>query len=133
MGILLIVLFITIVFSCLWYAVRDYDNLLSEIIFPLISIFSLVTLISLICMILISYIAVPANSIKLDEEYKSIQYQIKNAQYENEVSKKLLIDQIKEWNSELEQNKHYHNSFWTNAFFPVNYNDYEYVELEEND
>lgn len=82
-------------------------------------------------MIVISYISIPANTIKLDEKYKSLRYQLDNNICKNDVSNKLLIDQIEEWNSDLRQNTYYHNSFWTNVFFPVDYDNYEYIELEE--
>lgn len=131
MGILLLMMLFTIVFSVLWYTVRHHCNLFSEFICPLASVFSLVVLILSFLMVVVSYISIPANTIKLDEEYKSLSYQMENNIYENEVSKKMLIDQIKEWNSDLRQYTYYHNSFWTNVFFPVDYNGYEYIEIEE--
>ena len=131
MGILLLMTLFTIIISVLWYAVRHHCNLFSEFICPLLSLFSLVVLILSFFMIAISYISIPANTIKLDEEYKSLNYQLENNIYKNEVSNKLLIDQIEEWNSDLRQNTYYHNSFWTNVFFPVDYDNYEYIELKE--
>lgn len=131
MGILLLMTLFAILFSVLWYAVRHHCNLFSEFICPLLSLFSLVILILTFFMIVISYISIPANTIKLDEKYKSLRYQLDNNICKNDVSNKLLIDQIEEWNSDLRQNTYYHNSFWTNVFFPVDYDNYEYIELEE--
>ena len=130
MGIIIVMILITCIFSLIWYIRRDYGDMLSEFVCPVVSLVGSVLLVLLLCMIAISRISIPANIAHLNETYKAITFQIKTMPT-NEVSRKLLIDQIKDWNSELKQNVYYHNNVWTNVFFPVDYSGYEYIEIEE--
>lgn len=64
--------------------------------------------------------------------YKSLYYQVETGMYnnDNEVGKKELVNQVAEWNKDLAVNRYFHNSFWTNVFYPVDYDRFEYIPIE---
>ena len=48
----------------------------------------------------------------------------------NEVGKKQLMDQVTKWNSDLVALKLQHNSFWINWFYPIDYDQFEFIPIE---
>lgn len=74
-----------------------------------------------------------ANIVSLNEEYKSLTYQLDNIDtlYANSRAndRKELFNQIEKWNSSIAANQLRHESLWTNWFYPINYSQFKLIEL----
>ena len=131
MGVVLIIsiaLIVSIVITKICYRCE----LLNEFIGPILIIVCTVTLICLISGIILNYAYIDAETASYNEQYKSLMYQIENGMYNNvnEVGKKQLMDQVTKWNSDLVALKLQHNSFWINWFYPIDYDQFEFIPIE---
>lgn len=66
------------------------------------------------------------------ETYKSLYYQATSNIYDNitENGKAQLAEKITEWNSELASCKRLKKNFWTNIFYPIDYNQLQFIPIE---
>ena len=92
-------------------------------------LFSLVVCISVIAMAC-SHVGVDAQVAENHERYKSLTYQLKNDLYnnDNDVGKKELYDQIREWNEDLAYHQNIQDDFWLGIFHPDIYDQFEFID-----
>lgn len=68
------------------------------------------------------------------QRYNSLVYQLENIDtlYGNSRAndRKELFNQIQEWNEDLANCRIKHNSAWTNWLYPVDYSQFEFIELK---
>ena len=97
-----------------------------------ISTVIMVALIVALIIILVNSGTVEADTLKLQNRYDTLYYQVSNNMYnnDNEVGKKELIDQIMEWNGDIITRKLYSKSIWLNWFYPIDYDQFELIPLE---
>lgn len=97
-----------------------------------ISTITTVLLIVICVMILVNNGTVEADTLKLQNRYDTLYYQVSNNMYnnDNEVGKKELIDQIMEWNGDIITRKLYSKSIWLNWFYPIDYDQFKLIPIE---
>ena len=82
---------------------------------------------------IICNVDVEATIAKKYQTYEALTYQVEhfNELYENSAAndKKELMDDIKEWNENIASGRISHNNKWINWFSPIDYNQFEYIEM----
>ncbi len=86
----------------------------------------------LVLVLCIAHVSKDAVIADMKQEYVSIHYQAESKLYfnNNNVGLKQLADQITEWNAELAACKALKNSLWLNIFYPIDYEQFEFIDLE---
>ena len=124
-GIIIATVTIGVIFSRLGYDEAAITNFC-------ISTITIVLLIVISVMILANNCTVEADTLKLQNRYDTLYYQVSNNMYnnDNEVGKKELIDQILEWNEDIITRKLYSKSIWINWFYPIDYDQFKLIPIE---
>lgn len=78
-----------------------------------------------------SYIGVDASVAKWETQYESLTYQLENNLYDNDndIGKKELMDEIREWNGNLAYHKKIQRNFWVGIYYPNVYDNLEFIPL----
>lgn len=71
---------------------------------------------------------------QMNTRYETLVYQYKNNVYDNDndLGKRDLITDIQEWNEDLAYRKVAQNDIWIGIFYPNIYDQFKFIELEEN-
>ena len=66
------------------------------------------------------------------EKYKSLTYQLENNLYDNDndIGKKALYDEIREWNEDLAYYREIQDDFWLGIFYPDVFDQFEFIEMK---
>lgn len=66
------------------------------------------------------------------QRYEGLVYQAKNHLYDNEndYGKKDLVDDILDWNEDLAKRRSFSRSIWIGAFYPGNYEKFDYIPMD---
>lgn len=77
------------------------------------------------------YIGVDASVAKWETHYESLTYQLENNLYDNDndIGKKELMDEIREWNEDLAYCKEIQRNFWVGIYYPNIYDNLEFIPL----
>lgn len=75
------------------------------------------------------YIGADASVAKWETHYESLTYQLENNLYDNDIGKKELMDEIREWNEDLAYCKEIQRNFWVGIYYPNIYNNLEFIPL----
>lgn len=69
------------------------------------------------------------------ERYKSLTYQLENDLYDNDndIGKKALYDEIREWNEDLAYFQAIQDDFWLGIFHPNVFDQFEFIAYEQGD
>lgn len=80
---------------------------------------------------LLSSIGVDASVAKWETQYESLTYQLENNLYDNDndIGKKELMDEIREWNGDLAYHKKIQRNFWVGIYYPNVYDNLEFIPL----
>ena len=72
------------------------------------------------------YINADASVAKWETQYESLTYQLENNLYDNDndIGKKELMDEIREWNGNLAYCKEIQRNFWVGIYYPNVYDKY---------
>lgn len=78
-----------------------------------------------------SYIGTDASIAKWETQYESLTYQLENNLYDNDndIGKKELMDEIREWNEDLAYHKAIQRNFWVGIYYPNIYDNLEFIPL----
>lgn len=78
-----------------------------------------------------SYIGTDASIAKWETQYESLTYQLENNLYDNDndIGKKELMDEIREWNEDLAYRKAIQRNFWVGIYYPNIYDNLEFIPL----
>lgn len=96
-------------------------NLITDTIGISCSLVGGILLICFIVAIIGSHAIVPAEKITLNEKYTQLNYEYDQCVREgatDELNKVLVAHDINEWNTAFQKYTHWHNSPWTNWFYP---------------
>lgn len=79
----------------------------------------------------ISYIGTDASVAGWEKQYESLTYQLENNLYDNDndIGKKELMDEIREWNEDLAYYKEIQRNFWVGIYYPNVYDNLEFIPL----
>lgn len=77
------------------------------------------------------YIGTDASVAKWETQYESLTYQLENNLYDNDndIGKKELMDEIREWNEDLAYCKEIQRNFWVGIYYPNVYDNLEFIPL----
>lgn len=77
------------------------------------------------------YIGADASVAKWETHYESLTYQLENNLYDNDndIGKKELMDEIREWNEDLAYCKEIQRNFWVGIYYPNIYDNLEFIPL----
>lgn len=77
------------------------------------------------------YISADASVAKWETHYESLTYQLENNLYDNDndIGKKELMDEIREWNEDLAYCKEIQRNFWVGIYYPNIYDNLEFIPL----
>lgn len=113
---------------CSWTLDDVFETIGCILIIPSIVVIA----VSLIGMI-VTYIDVDGYVCKHETRYEQLVYEYENDIYDNDndVGKKELMDDIREWNEDLAWNKTMQRDFWIGIFIPNIYDDFEFIEINK--
>ena len=79
----------------------------------------------------IRYIGADAFVAGWEKQYESLTYQLENNLYDNDndIGKKELMDEIREWNEDLAYYKEIQRNFWVGIYHPNIYDNFEFIPL----
>lgn len=102
-------------------------HLLATIAFALTLMALLISTIGLAA----TYIGADASVAKWETQYESLTYQLENNLYDNDndIGKKELMDEIREWNGDLAYCKKIQRNFWVGIYYPNVYDNLEFIPL----
>ena len=91
----------------------------------------LVAIIMGIC-IIDSHVNVDAKIARNEQIYESLVYQLENNLYDNDndLGKKELYDQVKEWNEDLAYYQNAQDDLWCGIFYPNIFDQFEFIKYE---
>ena len=77
------------------------------------------------------YVSADASVAKWETRYESLTYQLENNLYDNDndIGKKELMDEIREWNEDLAYCKKIQRNFWVGIYYPNVYDNLEFIPL----
>lgn len=77
------------------------------------------------------YINADASVAKWETQYELLTYQLENNLYDNDndIGKKELMDEIREWNGNLAYCKEIQRNFWVGIYYPNVYDNFEFIPL----
>lgn len=78
-----------------------------------------------------NYIDTDASVAGWEKQYESLTYQLENNLYDNDndIGKKELMDEIREWNEDLAYHKEIQRNFWVGIYYPNVYDNFEFIPL----
>lgn len=78
-----------------------------------------------------NYIDINASVAGWKKQYESLTYQLENNLYnnDNDIGKKELMDEIREWNEDLAYHKEIQRNFWVGIYYPNVYDNFEFIPL----
>lgn len=127
---------IAVVFGLIaWIA---FDNDWIEVVFPVsvsISGLSVVAVLISLLIMMFSYIGNDGYVARLNYRYDMLVYQYENDFYENDndIGKRELIEDIKDWNELLAEKKIDQTDFWIGIYVPNIYDQFEFISLEQGE
>lgn len=79
-----------------------------------------------------NYGSAEADIAQNNQKYESLVYQLENNLYDNDndLGKKELYNEIREWNEDLAHYQTIQDSFWFGIFYPNIYDQFEFIEYK---
>lgn len=79
----------------------------------------------------VNYIGADASVAGWERQYESLTYQLENNLYDNDndIGKKELMNEIREWNEDLAYHKEIQRDFWVGIYYPNVYDNLEFIPL----
>lgn len=67
-----------------------------------------------------------------NQKYEALVYQMENDVYDNDndLGKKELYNEVREWNEDLAYHQDIQNNFWFGIYYPNIYNQFEFIKYE---
>ena len=119
-----------IILGCWMYDNTKYDTGWLKLVGVVITVVSAIVVISCLTAIIEKHIEADAYVAENQERYKSLAYQLENDLYDNDndIGKKDLYDEIREWNEELAYFRALQDNFWVGIFYPNVYDQFEFID-----
>lgn len=92
---------------------------------------SSVIILMMIIVMAVNYADADMSVIRYREKYKKITYKIEYGDYQkNEILFREIIDEIEEWNNDINMLKGRQNNFWYGILIPNIYDEFETIEYD---
>ena len=134
MGIILSLLALIIVLFVITYIFRNSYNDFIPVTTGLLGVLGLLCFMVMIGGTMLSYCTIDAKTAELQQTYHSLTYQLENIDTlygESRANdRKELFNQIQEWNEKVVSGRIYHSNLWTNWLNPIDYENFELIELK---
>lgn len=80
----------------------------------------------------LQYLTVPGQIAVQKATYESLSYQVESNMYDNDndIGKKELMDQVTEYNVDVQKHKALQRNFWVGIFYPDIWDQFETIPLE---
>ena len=110
----------------------EYDFELSYGISGVIHVRATIALLIEIIVLAVNYIGVDGYIQRMNTRHDMLVYQYENDIYDNDndLGKRDLMEDIREWNEDLSAKQVNQNDFWIGIFIPDIYDQFEYIELK---
>ena len=83
------------------------------------------------CRLLASRLTVDIDTQSLIQREQSLRWQAESGAYKyDDIARKLLADNVTEWNAELAENKARKDNIWVSVFYPIDYDQFDYIPIE---
>lgn len=107
-----------------------FDTEWLQVIGIIITILSVVAIVISGFVMIDSYGDVEANIAQNNQRYESLTYQLENNLYDNDndLGKKELYNEIREWNEDLAYYQNIQDNFWFGIFYPNVFDQFEFIE-----
>lgn len=130
----IITLLLTFVFLVVAVFTEDFCNDIADIISGISTVFFIIGVLATIIMIISIIFANVGSEGKIaanQRRYESLVYQLENNLYDNDndLGKKELYDEIRDWNEDLAEGKALQHDIWVGWFYPNIYDNFEFIEL----
>lgn len=105
----------------------------AEIGFLIFSVVLCVALVVMLIIICFNHITADAYIEANLERYEFLVYQVKNEVYDNDndIGKRGLYEQVREWNEDVAFGKKAQRNFWFGIFYPNIYDQFETIDIEK--
>lgn len=109
-----------------------YDTFWFEIIGVGITVIAALAIVISGVVMIDSYGNVEAKIAMNNKRYESLVYQLENNLYDNDndLGKKELYNEIREWNEDLAYYQNIQDSFWFGIFYPNVFDQFEFIEYD---
>lgn len=109
-----------------------YNDETIDTIGKVVSFISGAVLAVMVVVLCCSYIDADAKIAQNNEIYESLVYQLENNLYDNDndLGKKELYNEIREWNADLAYYQNVQDDFWLGIFYPNVFDQFEFINLE---
>lgn len=97
----------------------------------IIAVIALIAIVISGIVMLCSYGDAEANIAQNNKRYESLVYQLENNLYDNDndLGKKELYNEIREWNEDLAYYQSIQDNFWFGIYYPHVFDQFEFIEL----
>jgi hypothetical protein len=106
----------------------EWLQIIGGVIANIAGIAVIISAILMIC----SFVDADAKVAEYHERYNSLVYQLENNLYDNDndLGKKELYDEIREWNEDLAYYQTIQDNFWIGIFYPNVFDQFEFIHYE---
>ena len=131
MMLLILTIAIVVIAGIAFYNSYENNEIIGTVSLGVIVIFVGVLLLE-VYIICSAIFPAPGLKVQFSQRYESLTYQLENNLYDNdnEVGKKQLYDEIRQWNEDVAHGKKMQDDIWVGIFYPHIYDEFEIIELE---
>ena len=93
--------------------------------------FAVIAIVISVIIMFCFYVNADAKIAQNNKRYESLVYQLENNLYDNDndLGKKELYNEIREWNEDLAYYQSMQNNFWFGIYYPNIFDQFEFIEL----
>lgn len=131
MMLLILTIAIVVIAGIAFYNSYENNEIIGTVSLGVIVVFVAVLVLE-VCLICSAIFPAPGLKVQFSQRYESLTYQLENNLYDNdnEVGKKQLYDEIRQWNEDVAYGKKMQDDIWVGIFYPHIYDEFELIELE---
>ena len=109
-----------------------FDTEWMQMLGAIIVVAAVVAILISVVVLIFNYSGTDADIALNQEKYKSLVYQLENNLYDNDndIGKKALYDEIREWNEDLAYYRALQDDPWLGIFIPDMFDQFEFIELK---